>query len=40
MEIKNVEEKMNKAISALENNLTKVRTGRANPNLLDHVEVN
>ena len=40
MEIKHVEEKMNKAIAALENNLTKVRTGRANPNLLDHVEVN
>lgn len=40
MEIKHVEEKMNKAITALENNLTKVRTGRANPNLLDHVEVN
>ena len=40
MEINHVEEKMNKAIAALENNLTKVRTGRANPNLLDHVEVN
>lgn len=40
MEIKHVEEKMNKAIAALENNLTKVRTGRANPNLLDHIEVN
>ncbi len=39
MEIKTVEEKMTKAIEALEHNLTKVRTGRANPNLLDHIEV-
>ena len=39
MEIKTVEEKMAKAIEALEHNLTKVRTGRANPNLLDHIEV-
>ena len=30
---------MAKAIEALEHNLTKVRTGRANPNLLDHIEV-
>lgn len=39
MEIKTVEEKMAKTIEALEHNLTKVRTGRANPNLLDHIEV-
>ncbi len=39
MEIKTVEEKMLKAVEALEHNLTKVRTGRANPNLLDHIEV-
>lgn len=39
MDIKVVEEKMTKAISALEANLTKVRTGRANPNMLDSVEV-
>lgn len=39
MEIKTVEEKMAKAIQTLEHNLTKVRTGRANPNLLDHIEV-
>lgn len=39
MEIKAIEEKMLKAIGALENNLTKVRTGRANPNMLDGIEV-
>lgn len=39
MDIKVVEEKMTKAISALEANLTKVRTGRANPNMLDSIEV-
>ena len=32
-------EKMEKAINVFENNLTKVRTGRANPNMLDHIEV-
>lgn len=40
MEIKNVEEKMKKTIESLEYNLTKVRTGRANPNILDRIEVN
>ncbi|MDO4500212.1 MAG: ribosome recycling factor [Erysipelotrichaceae bacterium] len=39
MEIKAIEEKMNKAIEALNHNLTKVRTGRANPNMLDSVLV-
>jgi len=39
MEIKNVEEKMAKAIESFENNLTKVRTGRANPNMLDAILV-
>lgn len=39
MDIKVIEEKMTKAIGALESNLTKVRTGRANPNILDKVEV-
>ncbi len=33
------EEKMEKAISVFEKNLTKVRTGRANPNMLDGIEV-
>ena len=39
MEIKNVEEKMTKAIETLEHHLTKVRTGRANPNMLDSIKV-
>lgn len=39
MEIKVIEEKMGKAIEAFERNLTKVRTGRANPAILDGVEV-
>ena len=39
MEIKNIEERMEKAVEAFEKNLTKVRTGRANPSILDGVEV-
>ncbi|MDO5440119.1 MAG: ribosome recycling factor [Erysipelotrichaceae bacterium] len=39
MDIKAVEERMNKSISSLEANLTKVRTGRANPQILDGIEV-
>ena len=39
MEIKIIEEKMGKAIEAFERNLTKVRTGRANPGILDGIEV-
>ena len=39
MEIKNIEERMEKAVEAFERNLTKVRTGRANPSILDGVEV-
>jgi ribosome recycling factor len=39
-EIKNtLEEKMDHSIDAFKNNLTKVRTGRANPALLDTVHV-
>lgn len=34
------EEKMNKSIKAYHNELAQVRTGRANPALLDHVFVN
>lgn len=34
-----VEQKMNKSIEALNNDLAKVRTGRAHPSLLDHVHV-
>ena len=33
-----IEEKMEKAIIALENNLKTVRTGRANPNMLEGIE--
>ena len=39
-EIKNtVEVKMDQSIAAFKNNLTKIRTGRANPALLDTVQV-
>jgi ribosome recycling factor len=34
-----VEQKMTKSIEALNNDLAKVRTGRAHPSLLDHVHV-
>ena len=34
-----LEQKMNKSIEALKNDLAKVRTGRAHPSLLDHVQV-
>ena len=33
------EEKMEKTVDVFEKNLTKVRTGRANPNMLDGIEV-
>src|SRR4051812_4103691 len=36
---KNVEGKMDQSIAAFKNNLTKIRTGRANPALLDAVHV-
>lgn len=39
MDIKVVEDRMKKSIESLESNLTKVRTGRANPQILDRVEV-
>ncbi len=39
MEIKKIEERMNKSIEQFEKNLTKVRTGRANPTMLDKIEV-
>lgn len=38
--ILNCEEKMEKAIQQFHHNLNKVRTGRANPTLLDGIEVN
>lgn len=37
--LKTCEEKMNKSIETFERALTSVRTGRANPSLLDRVEV-
>ncbi len=36
---KNVEGKMDQSINAFKSNLTKIRTGRANPALLDSVQV-
>ena len=36
---KNTESKMDQSIAAFSNNLTKIRTGRANPALLDSVQV-
>jgi len=36
---KNAEQKMQQSIDAFKNSLTKVRTGRANPGLLDTVQV-
>ena len=36
---KNTEQKMQKSIETLKNNLAKVRTGRAHPGMLDHLQV-
>ncbi|MCS4295025.1 MAG: ribosome recycling factor [Comamonas sp.] len=36
---KNLEGKMDQSIAAFKNNLTKIRTGRANPALLDSIQV-
>ena len=36
---KNAESKMDQSIAAFSHNLTKIRTGRANPALLDTVQV-
>ena len=36
---KNAEHKMNASLEALKHNLAKVRTGRANPQLLDTIQV-
>ena len=40
MDLKNIEEKMNKTISVLEENLAEVRAGRANPAILNKIMVN
>lgn len=37
--MKSTEARMQKSIDALKNELTKIRTGRAHPSLLDHVSV-
>ena len=37
---KESEEKMNKSVDSLKNNLTKIRTGRAHPSILDNIRVN
>ncbi len=37
--MKSAEARMQKSIDALKNELTKIRTGRAHPSLLDHVSV-
>jgi len=39
MDLKNIEEKMNKTISVLEENLAEVRAGRANPAILNKIMV-
>lgn len=39
MDFNNIEEKMNKTISVFEENLSEVRAGRANPNILNKVTV-
>src|SRR5665213_478569 len=37
--IKDAEQRMVKCIDALKNEMTKLRTGRAHPNLLDHIRI-
>ena len=39
MDCKNIEEKMKKTISVFEENLSEVRAGRANPNILNKIRV-
>ena len=40
MELNNIEEKMDKTISVLQENLAEVRAGRANPAILNKIMVN
>lgn len=40
MDLKNIEEKMSKTISVLEENLAEIRAGRANPAILNKIMVN
>lgn len=37
--MKSAEARMQKSIESLKNELTKIRTGRAHPSLLDHISV-
>ena len=39
MELKHIEEKMNKTISVLQENFAEVRAGRANPAILNKIRV-
>ena len=38
--LKDADERMNKTLRALRNELSKIRTGRAHPSLLEHINVN
>ena len=38
--LKDADERMNKTLKALRNELSKIRTGRAHPSLLEHISVN
>ena len=40
MDLTSIEEKMNKSISVLKENLAEVRAGRANPAILNKIMVN
>ena len=40
MDFKHIEEKMNKTISVLQENLAEIRAGRANPAILNKIKVN
>ena len=40
MELNNIEEKMDKTISVLQENLAEVRAGRANPSILNKIMIN
>ncbi len=40
MDLNNIEEKMNKTISVLQENLSEVRAGRANPAILNKIMIN
>jgi len=37
--LKDAKQRMSKSVESLENELSKIRTGRAHPSLLEHVKV-